>query len=144
MLFRSSPTTFEINQVPLIPIAIGDTINVWIYKEYLNLLDLTIQYTNQIGNTGYYSVKMTNEDELADRLNSQINPPIASAPVGVMLRRKFIQLYPINTAYNGFVNYMRRPKKPVYGYSVVGGRSIVYEPDNSVQLEWKEIGRAHV
>jgi hypothetical protein len=33
---------------------------------------------------------------------------------------------------------MRRPKKPVYGYNVVGGRNIVYDPINSVQLEWRD------
>jgi hypothetical protein len=130
--------TFTVNYEPIFPIATNDIINVWIYREYLNLLDITITYPNAIGGTGYYSVKMTNEDELADKLNSQINPPSATAPVGVMSRRKFIQLYPNNTGYSGFVNYMRRPKKPVYGYSVVGGRSIVYNPSQSVQLEWKD------
>lgn len=133
-----SATQFTVNIDPIFPIQIGDTINIWQYKEYLNLLDATIEYTNQIGNTGYYSVKMTNEDELADKLNSQINPPSETAPVGIMSRRKFIQLYPINTAYSGFVNYMRRPKKPVYGYTIVGGRNIVYNPSQSVQLEWKD------
>jgi hypothetical protein len=59
-------------------------------------------------------------------------------PVGVMNERRSIRLFPGNTVYVGFVNYMRRPVKPVYGYSVVGGRNIVYNPSQSVQLEWKD------
>lgn len=130
-------TSFQVNIAPITPIAIGATITTYIYKEYLDLLDLTIQYTANSRAT-YYSVKMTNEDELADKLNSQINPPVSTAPVGIMYQRRSIQLFPANTAYTGFVHYMRRPVKPVYGYSVVGGRVIVYEPSNSVQLEWKD------
>ena len=130
-------TSFTINIEPITPIATGNSITTFIYKEYLDLLDLTIKYTANSRDT-YYSVKMTNEDELADKLNSQINPPSENLPVGVMFQRRSIQLYPANTVYTGFVNYMRRPIKPVYGYSVVGGRSIVYNPSQSVQLEWKD------
>lgn len=126
-------TSFTVNIEPIVPIATGNSITTYIYKEYLDLLDITIQSPN-----GYYSVKMTNEDELADKLNSQINPPLATAPVGIMYQRRSIQLFPSDTVYTGFVNYMRRPVKPVYGYSVVGGRSIVYNPSQSVQLEWKD------
>jgi hypothetical protein len=130
-------TSFEVNIAPITPIAIGATITTFIYKEYLDLLDITIQYTANSRDT-YYSVKMTNEDELADKLNSQINPPTANLPVGIMYQRRSIQLFPSNIVYTGFVHYMRRPVKPVYGYSVVGGRVIVYDPASSVQLEWKD------
>ena len=130
-------TSFEVSILPITPIAIGATILVSIFKEYLDLLDVTVKYTANSRDT-YYSVKMTNEDELADKLNSQINPPTVTAPVGIMYQRRSIQLFPSNTIYTGFVHYMRRPVKPVYGYSVVGGRSIVYDPASSVQLEWKD------
>lgn len=130
-------TSFEVSISPIIPIASGATITTYLYKEYLDLLDVTIKYTANSRDT-YYSVKMTNEDELADKLNSQINPPIITAPVGIMYQRRSIQLFPANSIYSGFVHYMRRPKKPVYGYSVIGGRSIVYDPSQSVQLEWKD------
>lgn len=132
-----SATSFEVNIEPLVPIAISDIISAYTYKEYLDLLDLTIQYIAN-GRDTFYSVKMTNEDELADKLNSQINPPSATMPVAIMSQRKSFQLFPSNTIYTGFINYMRRPVKPVYGYSVVGGRSIVYDPSQSVQLEWKD------
>jgi hypothetical protein len=132
----TSLSTFEVDIEPVVALASGDAISFYNEKIYLDLLDMTIQYNN--GRDVYYSVKMTNEDEIGDRLNSQINPPLATAPVGQMVEARSIQLYPSNVVYTGFITYMRRPVKPVYGYSVVGGRTIVYEPINSVQLEWKD------
>jgi len=130
-------TSFQVNIAPIVTIATNATINVYNFKEYLDLLDLSIYYSGG-GRDHYYSIKMTNEDELSDRLMSQLNPPTAQTPVGSMIQRRSIQLWPANNNYAAKVSYMRRPKKPVYGYSVVGGRSIVYEPINSVQLEWKD------
>lgn len=119
---------------------------------YYDLLDCTIQYT-QNGRDTFYSIKMTNEDELADKLNSQINPPLPTAPVAQMFTTRDanqnvlyqIQFYPRQDIYDGFINYMRRPVKPIYGYSVVGGRVIEYNPSlynpitglGSRQLEWR-------
>ena len=120
---------------------------------YYDLLDCTIQYI-QNGRDTFYSIKMTNEDELADKLNSQINPPIPTAPVGQMFTTRDanqnvlyqIQLYPRQNIYDGFIYYMRRPIKPIYGYTIVGGRTIVYNPTlynavtnpgGSRQLEWR-------
>lgn len=117
--------------------------------DYYDLLDCTIQYIQNDRDT-FYSVKMTNEDELADKLNSQINPPTYTAPVGQMFTTRLnsptfnqytqyqIQLYPSRDVYNGFINYMRKPIKPVYAYNVVGGRVIEYDPVNSIQLEWRD------
>jgi hypothetical protein len=96
---------------------------------------------------------MINEDEIADRLNSQINPPTIIAPVAQMFTEIIsnntppnppynssvsynIQLYPKVDEYTGFINYMRRPIKPVYAYNVVG-RNIQYIPQQSIQLEWR-------
>ena len=130
-------THLEVNIEPLIPIQSGDEINVILVKEFLDLLDVTIQYQAS-GYNSYYSIKMTNEDELADKLNSQINPPVESAPVGEYVTLAQIQLYPQVNAYTGFVQYLRRPKMPIYGYDVVGGRTIVYNPSQSIQLEWRD------
>jgi hypothetical protein len=128
---------FTVDIEPITPILAGATISVFNNVEFLDLLDLTIKYTAN-GRDTYYSVKMTNEDELGDKLNSQINPPVSTAPVGAMVSRRTIRLYPGDVNYIGNVYYMRRPKKPVYGYSVVGGRNIVYDPQSSVQLEWRD------
>ena len=132
-----SATSFEIDIVPITTISTGSTIRVYQSKPYLDLLDLEIRFTSN-GHSVHYPIKMINEDERADRLNSQIDPPLATAPVGEMIERRTIKLNPANTVYVGTATYMRRPKKPVYGYSIVGGRSIVYDPSSSVQLEWRD------
>ena len=111
---------------------------------YYDLLDCSISFI-QDGREQFYSIKMTNEDEFSDKLNSQINPPIPTAPVGQMFTTRDalqnvlyeIQLYPRQDIYEGTIHYMRKPIKPVYAYNVVGGRVIVYDPANSVQLEWR-------
>jgi len=102
-------------------------------NNYLDLLDVSIQV-----NGIYYAVKMVNEDELSNRLNSQIDPVNASNPVGEVLQLRKIQLYPKVNTYTGNVSYMRKPLKPVYGYTIVGGRTIQYDPATSTQLEWRE------
>lgn len=103
---------------------------------YLDLLDLQIYF--QVSNrTIYYPVKMVNEDERANALNSQLNPVTATSPIGEQTAPRTFRLYPAS-AYNGNVTYLRRPVAPVYGYSVISGRIIVYNPNTSVQLEWRE------
>lgn len=118
---------------------------------YYDLLDCTIQYI-QDGRDTFYSVKMSNEDELAYNLNSQINPPTSTAPIGQMFTTRLnsptfnqyvqyqIQLYPRQDVYDGFIYYMRKPIKPVYATipQPPGSRLIVYDAANSVQLEWRD------
>ena len=48
-----------------------------------------------------------------------------------------IQLYPSVDSYTGTIYYMKRPVKPVYGYTV-NGRQIVYSPETSTQLQWRD------
>lgn len=103
---------------------------------YLDLLDLQIYF--QISNrTVYYPVKMVNEDERANRLNSQIDPVTVTSPLGEQTGLRTFRLYPAG-AYNGNVTYLRRPVAPVFGYTTISGRVIVYNPNTSVQLEWRE------
>jgi len=103
---------------------------------YLDLLDLQIYF--QISNrTIYYPVAMINEDARAERLNSQIEPPTITSPIGEQTAPRTFRLYPVG-AYNGNVTYLRRPIKPVFGYSVISGRVIVYDPNTSTQLEWSD------
>lgn len=104
---------------------------------YLDLLDVEIKFTSD-GRNVYYPIKMINEDERGDRLNSQIDPPLITAPVGEMIGIRQIQLYPSVDLYTGTVSYMRRPIKPYYNYSIVGGRVIDYNPIGSIQLEWRD------
>ena len=85
--------------------------------DYLDLLDLQIYFL--ISNrTVYAPVKLINEDERATRLNSQTNPVTATSPIGEQIGLRTFRLYPAGV-YNGNVTYLRRPVKPVYGYTVV-------------------------
>lgn len=103
---------------------------------YLDLLDIQIYF--QVSNrTVYAPVKLVNEDERANRLNSQIDPVTITSPIGEQTAPRTFRLYPIGS-YNGNVTYLRRPVAPVFGYTVVSGRVIVYDPNTSTQLEWRE------
>lgn len=106
-------------------------------RPYLDLLDIQIQF--QISNrTVYFPVSLVNEDERANRLNSQIDPVTVTSPIGEQAAPRYFLLYPTGNSYTGKVTYFRRPVKPVFGYSVVSGRIIVYDPTTSVQLEWRD------
>lgn len=103
---------------------------------YLNFLDLQIYF--QISNrTVYYGVPLINEDTRAFRLNSQVDPVTITSPVGEQVGQQTFRLYPASQ-YNGTVTFLRRPIAPVFGYSVISGRVIVYNPSTSTQLEWSE------
>ena len=103
---------------------------------YLDLLYIQIYF--QLSNrTVYYPVDLVNEDTRAQRLNSQIDPVTITSPIGEQTAPRTFRLYPIGV-YNGNVTYLRRPIKPVFGYSVISGRIIVYDPNTSTQLEWRE------
>lgn len=106
-------------------------------SNYLDLLD--IQITFQISNrTMYFPVELVNEDERANRLNSQIDPVTSTSPIGEQTAPRYFRLYPQSIGYTGTVTYFRRPVKPVYSYTIISGRVPVYLPDSSVQLEWRE------
>lgn len=101
---------------------------------YLKFLDLQTYF--QISNrTIYYPVKLINEDERANRLNSQTDPVTITSPVGEQIAQKTFRLYPIGV-YNGNITYLRRPVAPVFAYNVISGRVIVYDSAGSTQLEW--------
>ena len=104
--------------------------------DYLDLLDIQIFF--QVSNrTVYAPIKLVNEDERAKRLNSQIDPVTATSPIGEQIGLRTFRLYPASI-YNGNATYLRRPVKPVYGYTVISGRVIIYDPNTSTQLEWRE------
>lgn len=102
---------------------------------FLDLLDVTIHF-DQNGRTVYYPVKMTNEDEIGDRLNSQIDPPTTEAPVGEVVGLGQIQFYPAVDEYTGAARYLRRPNPPTCTYEVIGGR--VINITGGTPLEWRD------
>lgn len=77
---------------------------------YLDLLNLQIYF--QISDrTVYYPVKLVNEDEISDRLNSQIDPVTVTSPIGEQTSLRTFKLYPTGT-YNGNVVFLRPPLSP--------------------------------
>lgn len=114
-------------------------------SNFLNLLDVMINYTISGRGMRYYGVPMLNQDERANRLNSQVDPVTVTSPIGEQSiqvsptgqRLCFIRLWPLE-ANTGTVTYLRRPVAPRFVYTVISGRRIVYDPVNSVQLEWGE------
>lgn len=114
--------------------------------DFLNLLDVSVNYTIS-NHTLYAPVTMYNEDVIATRLNSQIDPVTITNPIGEVKGMQtlsdgsqtyYIRIYPTGSGYNGVVKFFRRPTKPHMAYTVISGRVIVYDAANSVQLEWSE------
>lgn len=104
--------------------------------DYVSLLDIQIYF--QISNrTVYYPLDLVNEDTRAEKLNSQLDPVTITSPIAEQIARKTFRLYPASQ-YNGDLTYLRRPIKPVFAYTVISGRVIVYDDANSTSLEWNE------
>jgi hypothetical protein len=103
---------------------------------YLNLLSITVSYTIS-DRTTYAPVTMVNEDEIANRLNSQIDPVTVTSPIGEQLSPGFFRLYPLS-GYTGNIVFLRRPVKPNFVYTTISERVIVYDDAASTQLEWAE------
>ena len=103
---------------------------------YLDLLDIQI-YFNISNRELFAPVKLVNEDERANRLNSQRDPVTATNPIGEQIGERTFRLYPAGV-YNGNVTFLTRPIKPVFAYTVISGRVIVYDSAGSTQLQWRE------
>jgi len=117
---------------------LGGVVTIPSNTNYLDLLDLWIQYDISARSiVKQVPVAMINEDVRAIRLDSQIDPVTVSSPIGEMTGKGIIQLYP-KVQYTGQVTFLRRPVKPVFAYTTISQRVIVYDAANSVQLEWKE------
>lgn len=86
--------------------------------------------------TRTYDVTFPNEDELAERKNSHIDPPKTTAPIADIVGIGWYNLYP-QQVHSGNIYFLKRPAKPVFAYTQVG-RAITYNPAASTQLEWTE------
>lgn len=107
---------------------------------YQHLLSLyTTQYNNQLGRNVYSAVQVLNEEELIERLNSQVIPVSAEDPIAIMNKQNKIQLFP-EVPTNGGVYYLRRPVAPVFAYTQQpNSRVVVYNQAGSTQLEWRDV-----
>ena len=105
-------------------------------------VDFVSDYLHMIGNpytvTGstINAVRFVNEDELPFALTSQLRPVSTAKPIAKDTAVGF-QIYPQSTQ-TGFYNYLRRPSTPVLGYTQTG-RTITYNPNTSVQLEFTDV-----
>lgn len=105
--------------------------------DYLNLLAIYTYVTGSDNITRKRPVEIVNEKVVINRLNSQVVPVTVNDPIGLIKENWDIQLYPDQPAA-GIMVYLRQPVAPVYDYSVVSGRVIVYNQAGSTQLEWSD------
>lgn len=118
--------------------------------EYLHLLGLYITKTlsnttsDDYGRKGTFiqynpgtanrnirkSVKIVSEDQLADRLISQVAAPSVTAPIGILGDSgEKIQLFP-EVTHEGFIMYLSRPAVPRFSHAI-DGRKVVHNPSTT-------------
>lgn len=107
-------------------------------NNYLHLISLyTTVYNNTLARNVYSAVQVLNEEELIERLNSQIITVSQDDPIAIMNSQNKIQLFP-EQAQTGGVYYIRRPAVPKFAYTQ-SGRTVTYDAGNSIQLEWRDM-----
>lgn len=109
--------------------------------DFTHLLAMDVMVNDPTAPSGFdpnrrYDVEFPNEDELANRRNSQTNQPTRTAPIADIVNVGWYNLYP-QVVHSGSIYYLKRPAKPFFSYSQVG-RVITYLPNSSTQLEWSE------
>jgi hypothetical protein len=103
-------------------------------SDYLHMIGGAYTVTGSTIN----SIRFVNEDEVALALRSQLRPVSTSAPIARDSSIGF-QIYPQSTQ-TGFYNYLKRPVKPVYGYTQApGSRTLTYDNATSTQLEFTDV-----
>lgn len=106
-------------------------------SNYHNLLSISVTIVDSGNVTRVRPVQLVEEDDLANRLNSQVVPVTVNDPVAISKARWAFQLYPAQPMA-GTMTYLRIPAAPFFSYSVISGRVIVYNAGSSVQLEWND------
>jgi hypothetical protein len=116
-------------------------------SNYMHLLSMyTTVYSATLSRNVYSGVQVLNEEELIERLESQVIPVSVDDPIAIMNSSNQIQLFP-EQAQSGGVYYFRRPVSPRFGYTQ-SGRTVTYnplaydpstQPTGSTQLEWRDM-----
>lgn len=109
--------------------------------DFVHLLSMDVMVNNPDAPSGFnpdrrFPVMFPNEDELADRRNSQLKQPTRTSPIADILGTGWYNLYP-EVVHSGTIYFLTRPNKPVFGYTQ-SGRTITYDPATSTQLQWSE------
>lgn len=108
------------------------------YEEYAQLLNIQVAVVDaDISAARKWDVTISTDDEMSSRQNSQLNPIAVTNPIAEELGVGVFQLYP-ETTHAGTIRYLKRPAKPVFGYTEAG-REITYNSGSSTQLEWNDI-----
>lgn len=110
-------------------------------QEFVRLLAMDVMVSDPDTPSGFnsdrrYPVDFVNDDELADRRNSQNKQPTAVSPIAYTHGIGWYDLYP-EQLHSGRMIFLKRPQKPIFGYSQ-SGRVITYNSAASQQLLWTE------
>lgn len=106
-------------------------------SNYMHLISMyTTVYNATLSRNVYSGVQVLNEEELIERLESQVIPVSIDDPIAIMNSSNQIQLFP-EQAQTGGVYYFRRPAVPVFAYTQ-SGRTVTYNQGGSTQLEWRD------
>lgn len=110
-------------------------------QEFVRLLSMDVEVSDPDTPSGYnsdrrYPVMFVNDDELADRRNSQNKQPTATSPIAYTHGIGWYDLYP-EQLHSGRMIFLKRPQKPIFAYTQTG-RVITYDAANSQQLLWTE------
>jgi hypothetical protein len=82
------------------------------------------------------SAEIVSDDEIDDRLDSQLKPVTDEYPVIEDIGQGQYKHYPVGSK-GGKVGYITRPPKPVFGFTVVDDEE-VYNNSTSTQMEWSD------
>jgi len=96
-------------------------------NDYMDLID--------ISPNNALTCPVLNDDELAMRKKSQVIPMSLNRPFAEEVEDWDYQLYP-QVVQSGILTYFSRPPVPVFVYTIVSGRVIVYNQGASTQLLW--------
>ena len=102
---------------------------------YVEKLSLSASvFNNDLNITEYFDIDFINDDERAQRLNSQLRKVDTTSPVVEETIPGTFQIYPKQVT-GGTVRFLREPKKPLFAYTQVG-RVITHNAGASQDLEW--------
>ena len=127
--------------------------NLSVAPEYLHILGMYATTTKSVTSSAFSSsagiisetvstgnktinnpVKVINEDQLAERLISQLAEPTNSSPIAILGDGgNKIQLFP-EVEISGHMMYLERPVKPFFSF-IVDGRKVIHNPSTSATLD---------
>jgi hypothetical protein len=114
----------------LLSVSVSKTLNNTTSNSY-SVSDLFISFSKGTANRNVTkNVKIVSEDQLADRLVSQVAAPSVTSPIGILGDSgDKIQLFP-EVSHSGFIMYLERPRKPLFSH-VIDGRKVVHNSSTS-------------